>query len=93
MAAKKSLMDTMKSFDNSAPTGTMEPPAPAATEKPTATNKPPSRRDKRAITGYVSPQAFQQFQILRAERGKDVQELVEESLNDLFRKYGKPTIA
>jgi hypothetical protein len=92
MAAKKSLMDNMKSFDVSAPSPTLNPSAPTPAKQPT-TSRPASRRDKRAITGYVSPQAFQQFQILRAERGRDVQELVEEALNDLFKKYGKPPIA
>jgi len=90
MAAKKSLMDNLKSFDTSDSVAALESPPPAA--HPT-TSRPPSRRDKRAITGYVSPKAFQQFQILRAERGRDVQQLVEEALNDLFQKYGKPPIA
>lgn len=96
MAAKKSLMDNLKSFDTSAPVATLEPQIPVPTPAPTrqqAASRPPSRRDKRAITGYVSPKAFQQFQILRAERGLDVQQLVEEALNDLFQKYGKPPIA
>lgn len=91
MAVKKSLMDTMKSFDTTAPAAPPEPPVPAAAAQPTS--RPPSRREKRAITGYVSAKAFQQFQILRAEHGRDVQQLVEEALNDLFRKYGKPPIA
>lgn len=94
MAAKKSLMDTMQTFDKAAPAvETMERPAEQGRGPERAATRPPSRRDKRAITGYVSPAAFQQFQILRAERGKDVQELVEEALNDLFQKYGKPPIA
>jgi hypothetical protein len=90
MAAKKSLMDNLKSFDTSATVATLEPPPQVGHG---GASRPPSRRDKRAITGYVTPKAFQQFQILRAERGRDVQELVEEALNDLFQKYGKPPIA
>jgi hypothetical protein len=92
MSAKKSLMDSMKSFDTAAPVAPLEPPVPTAAQ-PQPTSRAPSRRDKRAITGYVSAKAFQQFQILRAEHGRDVQQLVEEALNDLFRKYGKPPIA
>lgn len=83
---KKSLADTMSGFDN----GRV---ATEETAKPEAAKRPPSRRDKRAITGYVSGKAFQQFQILRAERGKDVQEMMEEAINDMFKKYGKPPIA
>lgn len=89
MAAKKSLMDTMQAFDT-APSATMERPPEAASER---TTRPPSRRTKRAITGYFSQGAFTQFKILAAERNKDGQALLEEALNDLFQKYGKPTIA
>lgn len=92
MAAKKSLMDSLKSFDTAAPVASAESPVPPDPQ-PQPTGKPLSRRDKRAITAYVSAKAFQQFQILRAEHGRDVQNLVEEALNDLFRKYGKPPIA
>lgn len=81
-------MDTMQPFDSSAPVATAEPPAPKE-----VTSRPPSRKGKRAVTGYVSQQAFTQLQILRAERGMDVQELVVEALNDIFTKYGKPPIA
>ncbi len=93
MAAKKSLMDTMQSFDNSASSSTKESPVP---ERPPAANSikgTPSRKGKRAVTGYVSQQAFTQLQILRAERGLEVQEIMVEALNDIFKKYGKPAIA
>ena len=91
MAAKKSLMDTMHSFDKAAPVATLEPIREAEATKPPS--RPPSRRGKRAITGYFSQPAFTQFKILAAERNKDGQALVEEALNDLFQKYGKPPIA
>ena len=92
MAAKKSLMDTMQSFDKSASSATMDPPV---AEQPVLENSAkgtPSRKGKRAVTGYVSQQAFTQLQILRAERGMEVQELMVEALNDIFKKYGKPSI-
>jgi len=92
MAAKKSLMDTMQSFEKSASATTEA----TTSEKPATEDRAkgtPSRKGKRAVTGYVSQQAFTQLQILRAERGMDVQELVTEALNDIFTKYGKPAIA
>lgn len=88
MAAKKSLLDTMQAFDN-APVATLDR-QPVASETST---RPPSRRTKRAITGYFSQQAFTQFKILAAERNKDGQALLEEAINDLFQKHGKPPIA
>jgi hypothetical protein len=91
MAAKKSLMDTMQAFDKAAPVATLEPIREAEAAKPHS--RPPSRCGKRAITGYFSQPAFTQFKILAAERNKDGQALVEEALNDLFQKYGKPPIA
>jgi hypothetical protein len=91
MAAKKSLMDTMQAFDKATPVATLEPIREAEAPKPPS--RPPSRRGKRAITGYFSQPAFTQFKILVAERNKDGQALVEEALNDLFQKYGKPPIA
>lgn len=93
MAAKKSLMDTMQSFDKSASSATMEPPAAEQPAADSPAKGAPSRKGKRAVTGYVSQSAFTQLQILRAERGMDVQELVTEALNDIFKKYGKPAIA
>lgn len=92
MAAKKSLMESMQPFDNKASSSaTMEPQPPQ--EIAPASQPAPSRRGKRAITGYVAPDAFKQFKILQAERDKDGQQLIEEALNDLFKKYGKPAIA
>lgn len=92
MVAKRSLMDTMQAFDKATPVATLDHPI---GEEPTTKppSRPPSRRGKRAITGYFSQPAFTQFKILAAERNKDGQALVEEALNDLFQKYGKPTIA
>ena len=92
MASKKSLMDTMQAFDKSAAVATLERPVHEA-EPVDITGRPPSRQGKRAITGYFSQPAFTQFKILAAERNKDGQALVEEAINDLFQKYGKPTIA
>ncbi len=91
MASRKSLMDSMQAFEKTAAVVTLAPVNGAAqTDK---SNRPPSRRNKRAITGYFSQPAFTQFKILAAERNKDGQALVEEAINDLFQKYGKPTIA
>lgn len=87
MAAKKSLMDTLQPFDKAA--AVAEPPA----REEGNTQKPPSRRGKRAITGYTTQEAWAQFKILGVEQNKDGQALFDEMLNDLFIKYAKPPIA
>jgi Antitoxin-like ribbon-helix-helix len=76
-------------------------PAPqgAVLERPTPTAPTPERSDrpdragKRLIGGYFNMPVSQQLRILAAERNTTIQELLRESLNDLFQKYGKNRIA
>jgi hypothetical protein len=42
---------------------------------------------------HVSEAAQRQFKVLAAEQGKTVQALLQEAVNDLFRKYDKGAIA
>jgi hypothetical protein len=53
----------------------------------------PDRSGKRLIGGYFNMPVSQQLRILAAERNTTIQELLRESLNDLFQKYGKSRIA
>lgn len=57
----------------------------------------PSQRTGRVGTrmlgGHISEPAQRQFKILAAVQDKTVQALLEEAINDLFRKYGKEPIA
>lgn len=87
MPAKRSLMDTLQTFEKTVPAPTLEPVKPGG-----ASSRPPSRHGKRAVTGYFSQTAFTQFKILAAELNKDGQALVEEAISDLFQKYSKPPI-
>ena len=52
-----------------------------------------SRVGKRMVSGYFYPDAIKQLHLLAIERDATVQSLLEEALNDLFRKYGKSAIA
>jgi hypothetical protein len=55
--------------------------------------KPDSRRAKKHIGGYFDLTVWQQWSYLRIEQdGRSTQELLEEAINDLFRKYGKSAI-
>lgn len=91
MVPKKSLMESMQTFDKSSPSATMEQPA--QDTAPPVQKAAPSRVGKRAITGYTNSDSFKQFKIMQAELDKDGQQLFDEMLNDLYKKYGKPAIA
>ena len=52
----------------------------------------PSRRGKRAFTGHIDEVAFKQLRLLKVELDRPIQSLLEEALNDLFRKYSKSAI-
>lgn len=54
--------------------------------------RPPSRQGKRVVSAYLEPTAAKQLRLLSAEADRSTQSLVEEALNDLFRKYGKSAI-
>lgn len=53
----------------------------------------PSRVGKRQVSGYFTPDVVKQMHLLSLERDTTVQALLEEALNDLFRKYAKSAIA
>ena len=54
---------------------------------------PPSRRGKKALTGYFEPEVMKQLKVMAAAEETTIQALLTEALNDLFKKYGKPHIA
>ena len=53
----------------------------------------PSRRGKKAITGYYDPAVRQQLAVLAAEEGRSQNDLLAEALNMLFERYRKSPIA
>lgn len=63
-------------------------------EAPTATSyTAPSRRGKKAVTGYFDPTVRQQLAVLAAEEQRSQNDLLAEALNLLFETYGKSPIA
>lgn len=54
---------------------------------------PPSRRGKKALTGYFDPEVVKQLKVLAAAEDKTMQALMSEAINELFKKYGRPHIA
>jgi hypothetical protein len=53
----------------------------------------PSRAGKKPITGFFEPEVSRQIKKVALDRDKTMQELLQEALNDLFRKYDLPPIA
>ena len=72
--------------------------APAERRRP-ARNDPanphyrPGRDGRTNVTGYFLPAVKRQLRILAAEEDTTIQALLEEAIDDLFAKHGKPEIA
>lgn len=71
------------------------PIAPASEDltKAPATARPPSCRGKRVVSAYVNAAAAKQLRLLSVEHDSSTQALIEEALNDLFRKYNRSAVA
>lgn len=68
--------------------------APLVEEKKTTSSvSAPSRQGKKGITGFFDPSVSRQMRQLALDQNKTIQGLLQEALNDLFSKYGKPPIA
>lgn len=57
------------------------------------TIRPPSRRGKRVVSAYIDATAAKQLRLLAVEQDSSTQSLLEEALNDLFRKYNRSAVA
>lgn len=68
------------------------PPVEAPAAMPAA-ERPPSRQGKRVVSAYVNATAAKQLRLLSVELDTSTQALVEEALNDLFRKYNRSAVA
>lgn len=58
-----------------------------------ASTRPPSRQGKRVVSAYIDATAAKQLRQLSADLDRSTQALVEEALNDLFRKHNRSAIA
>lgn len=61
--------------------------------QPDATYTAPSRRGKKAVTGYFDPAVRQQLAVLAAEQDRSQNDLIAEALNMLFERYRKSPFA
>jgi hypothetical protein len=54
---------------------------------------PPSRVGKKPVSAFFDPEVSRQIKKLGLDQDKTMQDLLQEALNDLFRKYNLPPIA
>lgn len=87
---KPSLMEGLSGLREISGKAVAQPePAPA----PAATELPPSRQGKVAISAYFDKAVRKQLSVMATEEERSQAALMAEALNLLFEKYGKPTIA
>jgi hypothetical protein len=70
------------------------PMPPTEAEKPPAAGsyKAPSREGKTHIGAYLHPDFKRSLRLVQAQTGKDMQELIAQALNDLFRAHNVTVI-
>lgn len=87
---KPSLAAAMEAHDTQPQplAAVLEPPA----RKPPAGTQP-GREGKKQVLGYFSNECKKQLKQMGVDHDKTEQALLAEALNDLFVKYGKPTLA
>lgn len=81
--------------------GMQEPPKPQLVAVPSDANVKaapssqlaPCRQGKKVISGYFDPSASRQLKLMALDAETTVQALLEEALNDLFRKHGRSAVA
>jgi hypothetical protein len=76
----------------SAPAAPVASPAQSA-DAPRFVARTPSRVGKKTIAAHFDPAVSRQLRQIGADHDRSIQSLLQEALNDLFTKYGKPPIA
>lgn len=82
----KAAMQGMAILPDAAPAPA---PSTAADALRPAVMRAPSRTGKRNVSAYINTPAAKQLRLMAVDREMSTQALVEEALNDLFRKYEK----
>jgi hypothetical protein len=73
-------------------TAAPEPVAPSGRAMPRQTKKAEGRAGKVHLGAYLDPDFRKSFRMVQAQTDKDMQELMAEAFNDLFRKYKVPVV-
>ena len=75
----------------SSPVAPPAPAAPTAGPRPTST-KAPSREGTIHIGAYLHPDFKTSLRLVQARTGKDIQSLLADALNELFRAHNAPVV-
>jgi hypothetical protein len=67
------------------------PPA-AVLDAPSTSAKAPSREGKIHIGAYLHPDFKTSLRLVQAQTGKDIQALIADALNELFRAHNAPVV-
>ena len=93
MVTKTEPASALHSASDKAPAATSNSKAKPIVKKESQSNTPPSRRGKKAITGFFDPTVSRQLKQLALDEDKTIQSLLSEALNDLFIKHDRTPIA
>ena len=63
------------------------------TEARTEAKRPPARQGKKAVSFWVDPAAATQLRVASAQMGRSVQAIMEEALDEAFRKQRLSALA
>ncbi len=88
-------MSRKPSFANLRSTAATTPetlPAIPSTIVPVTTNSPASRRGRKQIAGFFSPEMSFAMHTLARRQGRSLQALMAEAFNDVLRKHGESPI-
>jgi len=78
--------------DNESTPRLVQQPA-STSDRPVQAHPAPSRIGKKAVTGHFESLVARQLKLLGVEADRSIQSLLEEALNDLFRKHNKSPLA
>jgi hypothetical protein len=73
------------------PTSPTPPAAQLAAPRPVS-GKPPSRQGMIHIGAYLHPDFKTSLRLVQARTGKDIQTLIADALNELFRAHNAPVV-
>ena len=94
MASK--MQDIQRQLERAAgraPVAVAAPPASAPAEAPKVVGgKAPSREGKIHIGAYLHPDFKASLRLVQAQTGKDIQALLSQALNELFRAHNVPVV-
>jgi hypothetical protein len=95
VSKKNSLSFALESAPAPAPAAAAPQPATPGEKTAARTNptRPPSREGKKLIGGHFAPEVQRALNVISAESGETIQQLLADALNVIFAKYGKPQIA